>query len=127
MEEIEISVIFGCYFIKKVINRYLNKYAFKYLNRYLSNDNIVIMKSVNIQALKQNFAHYIDYLNKGRSIILCKRNVPFAEIRLLKKKHSEKRKFGQHQGWFSFDNAKFNSVGEQLADQFEAPEILSKP
>ena len=77
------------------------------------------MKRVNIQRLKENFPHFISDLERGLSFLLCRRNVPIAELRPVSKVSRKQRKFGQHALDFEFNYEKFEQT--QYAEDFQAP------
>ena len=77
------------------------------------------MKRVNIQRLKENFPDFIADLERGLSYLLCRRNVPIAELRPVRKISRKPRKFGQHLKAFEFNYEKFEQA--QYAEDFQAP------
>src|SRR6266699_3220106 len=46
---------------------------------------------LNIHEIKDQFSKYIDMVESGQTIVVCKRNIPVAEIRPIEKKSSESR------------------------------------
>jgi len=52
------------------------------------------MITINIHEAKANLSRYLAAVEKGRTVIVCKRNVPIAEIRPLPRKSSSKRPIG---------------------------------
>ncbi len=51
--------------------------------------------------------------------MLCRRNQPVAEIRLLPKARSEPRRLGLAEGEFTVDDSFFDPLPEELLDAFE--------
>ncbi|UCF03933.1 MAG: type II toxin-antitoxin system prevent-host-death family antitoxin, partial [Deltaproteobacteria bacterium] len=49
------------------------------------------MIRINIHEAKTHLSRYLDRLAKGESIILCKRNVPIAEIRPIPQERKSER------------------------------------
>ena len=62
------------------------------------------MIRLNIREVKKHLSKYLDRLAKGETILLCKRNVPVAEIRGIpparkaKRPEGVLRAFGREQG-----------------------------
>lgn len=54
---------------------------------------------VNIQDLKADFPKFLRHLSKGKSFLLCKRNIPVAEVRPVSRPILSPRVFGKHKGW----------------------------
>ena len=59
-----------------------------------------VMIKINIHEAKTHLSRYLDRLAKGESIILCKRNVPIAEIRPISPASRSKRPIGLAKGKF---------------------------
>jgi len=60
----------------------------------------MIMIKINIHEAKTHLSRYLDRLAKGESIILCKRNVPIAEIRPISQERKSERPIGLAKGKF---------------------------
>jgi len=52
------------------------------------------MITINIHEAKANLSRYLTRVERGETIIVCKRNVPIAEIRPLPPKPTSKRPIG---------------------------------
>jgi len=52
------------------------------------------MITINIHEAKANLSRYLAAVEKGRTVIVCKRNIPIAEIRPLPRKSASKRPIG---------------------------------
>lgn len=52
------------------------------------------MITINIHEAKANLSRYLGAVEKGQTVIVCKRNVPIAEIRPLPRKSVSKRPIG---------------------------------
>ncbi|HIJ80508.1 MAG TPA: type II toxin-antitoxin system Phd/YefM family antitoxin [Desulfuromonadales bacterium] len=68
------------------------------------------MITINVQEAKTHFSHYLDEVAKGESFILCKRNIPVAEIRPIINKAAEKRPIGLAKGTFSIPASFFDDL-----------------
>ena len=78
------------------------------------------MKKVNVQELKSNFPAFLAELERGISFLLCRRNVPVAELRPVATGKSMKtRKFGQHANSFSFNPEAFAT--QEFSEDFYSP------
>ena len=52
------------------------------------------MITINIHEAKANLSRYLAEVEKGETIVVCKRNVPIAEIRSLPRKAAARRPIG---------------------------------
>jgi prevent-host-death family protein len=52
------------------------------------------MITINIHEAKANLSRYLAAVEKGQTVIVCKRNVPIAEIRPLPRKPGSRRPIG---------------------------------
>jgi len=77
------------------------------------------MNKVNIHDAKTNFSRYLAEVEKGETIIVCRRNVPVAEIRPLGKKRKKKRPIGLAQGEFEIPPEFFDPLPDDLLAAFE--------
>ncbi|MSQ47699.1 MAG: type II toxin-antitoxin system Phd/YefM family antitoxin [Deltaproteobacteria bacterium] len=59
------------------------------------------MKKLNLHEVKTHLSRYLPLLKKGETILLCKQNVPIAEIRPFASLHKAKRPIGLAKGEFS--------------------------
>ncbi len=82
------------------------------------------MKKVNIQELKANFPRFLSELEAESVLTICRRNMPIAELRMIKPTINKKRKFGQHRSWGKFDYGVFEQQRE-ISDAFEDDEIVN--
>ena len=56
------------------------------------------MIKVNIAEAKTHFLHYIDSVEQGETIVVCRRNVPIAEIRPVPQSPAKLRPVGIDRG-----------------------------
>jgi antitoxin (DNA-binding transcriptional repressor) of toxin-antitoxin stability system len=77
---------------------------------------------LNIRKAKAHLSEYLARLEKGETIILCKRNVPIVEIRPLKTQGRGKRPIGLAKGKMTTCKLFFDSLPEELLDAFEGVE-----
>jgi antitoxin (DNA-binding transcriptional repressor) of toxin-antitoxin stability system len=76
------------------------------------------MIKLNIHEAKTNLSKYLDRLAKGEKILLCRRNVPIAEIRPLPLKSASKRPIGLAEGQFEVPQSFFEHLPDDLLDAF---------
>lgn len=76
------------------------------------------MIKLNVHELKTPLSRYLELLEKGESILLCKLNVPIAEIRPLAKPTSGKRPIGVGKGEFTVTEKFFGPLPDDLLDLF---------
>jgi prevent-host-death family protein len=58
------------------------------------------MKKLNLHEVKAQFSKYIELVEAGETVIICKRNVPVAEIRPIARKHKKIPELGWAEGAF---------------------------
>lgn len=80
------------------------------------------MIRLNIHEAKTHLSRYLNRLLKGETIILCKRNVPIAEIRPLPRGRTSKRPIGLARGQFEIAPEFFAPLPDDLVDSFEGTE-----
>jgi antitoxin (DNA-binding transcriptional repressor) of toxin-antitoxin stability system len=76
------------------------------------------MIRLNIHEAKTHLSRYLDRLAKGEKILLCKRNVPIAEIRPLPPERSGQRPIGLARGAFEVPPSFFEPLPDELTAAF---------
>ncbi len=77
------------------------------------------MIRLNIHEAKTHLSEYLGRLEKGETILLCKRNVPIAEIRPIKAPMRGKRPIGLAKGKIKIRESFFDALPDDLLDAFE--------
>lgn len=80
------------------------------------------MIRLNVHEAKTHLSRYLARLAAGESIILCKRNVPIAEIRPLAAARKEPRPIGLAKGRIRVPPEFFDPLPDELTDRFEGRE-----
>jgi antitoxin (DNA-binding transcriptional repressor) of toxin-antitoxin stability system len=75
------------------------------------------MIRVNIHEAKTHLSRYLERLEAGETIVLCRRNVPIAEIRPLPRRSREPRPVGLAK--VTVPDSFFEPLPEELVDAFE--------
>ena len=57
------------------------------------------MIKVNVHEAKTHLSRYLDQVEAGETLILCRHNIPIAEVRRIKRKLKKKRVFGLDDGF----------------------------
>jgi antitoxin (DNA-binding transcriptional repressor) of toxin-antitoxin stability system len=78
----------------------------------------IAMKRVNVHEAKAGLSSLLDLVEKGETILICRRNVPTAEIRPLSRPRRRRRPFGLSRG-FRVGKAFFDPLPEELLKAFE--------
>ena len=78
------------------------------------------MIHLNIHEAKTHLSKYLERLEQGEVIILCRRNQPVAEIRGLPKGRKEPRPVGKFQGVLQVPASFFDPLPGDLLDAFGA-------
>jgi prevent-host-death family protein len=74
---------------------------------------------INIHDAKTHLSRYVERVERGESFLLCKRNVPIAEIRPIPKPATGRRPIGLAKGTFEVSDEFFEPLPEELLDLFE--------
>lgn len=77
------------------------------------------MIRLNIHEAKTHLSRYLKRLEQGETILLCRRNVPIAEIRPLSAQRDQPRLIGLARGEFEVPPEFFDPLPEELLDAFE--------
>lgn len=76
------------------------------------------MIKISIHEAKTHLSNYIDRLAKGESILLCKKNIPIAEIRPIPPEKKVKRTIGLAKGKFKIPPEFFKPLPPEIEDAF---------
>lgn len=78
------------------------------------------MVKLNINQVRDNISEHLKMLKKEGSIIICKRNIPIAEIKAIpdSKKTKKKVNIGFAKGLFKVDERFFEPLSEEELDLF---------
>ncbi|MCB1033183.1 MAG: type II toxin-antitoxin system Phd/YefM family antitoxin [Acidobacteria bacterium] len=77
------------------------------------------MIRLNIHEAKTHLSRYLPRLAAGETILLCKRNVPIAEIRPLPARRTTERPIGLAKGQIQIPDSFFDPLPEELLRAFE--------
>jgi len=77
------------------------------------------MITLNIHEAKTHLSRYLARLQQGERILLCKRNVPIAEIRPLPPARREERPIGLFKGELEVPESFFEPLPDDLLEAFE--------
>jgi antitoxin (DNA-binding transcriptional repressor) of toxin-antitoxin stability system len=78
------------------------------------------MIRINIHEAKTHLSRYLARLLKGETILLCKRNIPIAEIRPLPTPRDRPRPIGLARRELSVPEAFFEPLPDDLVDGFRS-------
>ncbi len=76
------------------------------------------MIRLNIHQAKTHLSKYLKELAKGETIILCKRNIPIAEIRPIRPRREHKRPIGLAKGEFEVTPEFFEPLPTEILAAF---------
>ena len=76
------------------------------------------MKKVNLYEAKARLSALVDRVAEGETVLICRRNVPAAELRPVPKPRRTRRPVGLLPG-FTVPPPFFESLPEDLVDDFE--------
>jgi prevent-host-death family protein len=78
-----------------------------------------LMLKVNLHDAKANLSRYLKRVMAGETIVICRRNVPVAELRPLQTERTEPRPIGLGRGDFTVPESFFEPLPETLLADFE--------
>ena len=81
------------------------------------------MIKLNIHEAKTHLSQYLENLARGETIILCKRNIPIAEIRPIRPHREYKRPIGLAKGEFEVTPEFFEPLPEEMLAAFNKGNI----
>ena len=76
------------------------------------------MIKLNVHEAKTHLSRYLAKLARGETILLCKRNIPIAEIRPLPSHRKNKRPVGLAKGRFKVPADFFEPLPQDVLDSF---------
>ncbi len=77
-----------------------------------------LMIRLNVHQAKTHLSRYLARLAEGELILLCKRNVPVAEIRPVRQPRAERRPVGLAKDRFEVPASFFDPLPDELLDAF---------
>ena len=77
------------------------------------------MIGLNIGRAKAHLSKYLAKVKRGETILLCKRNVPIAEIRRIKPENHRPRPIGLDKDRLTIPTSFFDPLPDDLLDLFE--------
>lgn len=80
------------------------------------------MKRVNVAEAKAHLSELLNGLRPGEAIVICRRNVPIAEIRPIAQPAEAPRPIGRAKGEFEVPASFFEPLPDDLLAAFEGSE-----
>lgn len=80
------------------------------------------MISININEIKTHFSNYLARVSNGETVVVCRRNVPIAEIKAIVELPKKKRPIGlaaQEYPAFQISDAFFEPLPDDIVVAFE--------
>lgn len=77
------------------------------------------MIRLNIHEAKTHLSRYLKHLEKGETILLCRRNIPVAEIRPLPPEPEGRRPIGLAKGKVEVPASFFEPLPDEIIEGFE--------
>ncbi len=78
----------------------------------------MVVKRANIHDAKTNLSRYLSDLAPGEALVLCNRNQPVAEVRLLRKKEARKPRIGAADGELVVPDSFFEPLPDEILKAF---------
>ncbi len=70
------------------------------------------MQRINVDEAKERLSHYLERVERGEVFIICRSNVPVAELRALPPIRTAPRKLGRHKGQVRIEPSFFEALDE---------------
>lgn len=77
------------------------------------------MIKINVHEAKTHLSRHLRRLSAGETIVLCRRNIPIAEIRLLPRGPIRPRPIGLARGRFTIPKSFFDPLPAEIERAFE--------
>lgn len=81
------------------------------------------MIQVSVQEAKTHLSRYLSRIEDGEVVVICRRNVPIAEIRQVPPRPTEKRPIGVAKGRFAVPESFFEDLPDDVVAGFEGDEV----
>ncbi len=81
------------------------------------------MIRLNIHEAKTHLSRYLVKLAEGERIILCRRNIPIAEIRPIPPSREHRRPIGLAKGEFEVTDEFFEPLPEEMLSAFNGSDV----
>jgi len=78
----------------------------------------IVVKRVNVHDAKTNLSRYLAELTPGEALLVCNRNQPVAELRLLRQKGVRKPRIGAARGQFVVPDSFFAPLPDEILKAF---------
>lgn len=78
------------------------------------------MLTVNVHEIKTKLSQYLTLVQKGKTIVISKRNVPIAEIKPIEKDQPQ-RLIGQSEQKFEIPDEFFVPLPKEIIEEFQNP------
>lgn len=89
------------------------------LDIVMKDTNYMTMMTVNVAEAKAHLSEYLDRVEAGETLIICRRNVPVAELRAAAAPSREPRPIGRMKGAFEVPPSFFEPLDDAWLDLFE--------
>jgi prevent-host-death family protein len=80
------------------------------------------MKKINVHEAKTHLSQYLEEVEHGETVVLCRRNRPVAELRPLAAHRHKPRPVGLAKGEFTVPPSFFEDLPEGILDRFRGEE-----
>lgn len=79
------------------------------------------MVQVNVQEAKTHLSKYLDEVEKGEVVVVCRHNKPIAELRAIQPAVRPSRPLGLYKGQISWTDDCFAPMTEEELAEFDGP------
>ena len=87
---------------------------------------MVIMVRVNVHEAKTHFSSYLDRVERGEVVVICRHNKPVAEMRVIPSATSALRKEGLLKGRVSWSPDAFAPMTEEELAEFDGQPLFPR-
>jgi prevent-host-death family protein len=84
----------------------------------------MVMIMVNIHEVKAKLSEYLDAALRGEQVVICKRNQPLVELRVIAPRRTEPRPLGLASGMITIPDAFFDPMPDDWLDEMEKAPVF---
>lgn len=77
------------------------------------------MSEINVHEAKAHLSRYLKRVEKGETVVICRRNRPIAELRAILQPSTRKPRIGIYKGRFKVPKSFFDPLPEEIQKYFE--------
>ena len=85
------------------------------------------MIMVNIHEAKAKLSEFVEAVERGERVVICRRNQPVAELRAIEQKRTTRRPMGLAKGQIEIPPSFYEPMPDEFLDAFESGPVYPEP